>query len=120
MAESENTMALSHKLYDRLKYIAQVVLPALGTLWFTIGSIWNLAHTVEVIGTLTAIDTFLGVLLHLSSKSYYGNEQNFDGTMVVQDTPEKTNFSLELNTDVEDLPGKHSVEFRVDKQDPSK
>lgn len=66
---------MSNKVYDVLKYIAQIVLPALGTLYFALASIWGLPYGEEVVGTITALDAFLGALLMISSANYnkYGN-----------------------------------------------
>lgn len=64
-------MILSNRTYDVLKYFAQVVLPALGTLYFALSQIWGLPYGEEIVGTITAIDTFLGVLLKISSNNYY-------------------------------------------------
>ena len=61
---------MKNKTYDILKYIAQIVLPALGTLYFALASIWGLPYGEQVVGTITAIDTFLGVLLGISTKKY--------------------------------------------------
>ena len=58
-------MKISDKTYDRLKWIAQYFLPALGTLYFTLASIWGLPYGEQVVGTISAADTFLGVLLGL-------------------------------------------------------
>lgn len=63
-------MKLSNKVYDILKYIAQVVLPALGTLYFALASIWGLPFGEEIVGTITAVDAFLGALLMISSSTY--------------------------------------------------
>lgn len=64
-------MILSNRTYDVLKHFAQVVLPALGTLYFALSQIWGLPYGEEIVGTITAIDTFLGVLLKISSNNYY-------------------------------------------------
>lgn len=56
--------------YDKLKYLAQVVLPSIGTLYFALGSIWNLPYVEQIVGTITAFDAFLGGLLHLDSIKY--------------------------------------------------
>lgn len=64
---------MSNKTYDILKYIAQIVLPALGTLYFALAKIWNFPYGAEVVGTISAIDAFLGALLKLSTDKY--NEQ---------------------------------------------
>lgn len=63
-------MKLSNKWYDRLKWIAQYFLPALGTLYFTLAGIWGLPYGEQIVGTITAIDTCLGVILGISSKQY--------------------------------------------------
>lgn len=65
---------MSNRTYDILKYIAQVVLPALGTLYFALAGIWGFPYGEEIVGTITAIDTFLGVLLKISSDNYYKGE----------------------------------------------
>lgn len=61
---------MSNKVYDILKWIAQVFLPALGTLYFALAGIWGFPYGEAVVGTITAIDTFLGVLLSVSTSSY--------------------------------------------------
>ena len=61
---------MSNKTYDVLKWIAMVVLPAIGTLYFALASIWGFPYAEEIVGTITAIDTFLGVLLGISSAKY--------------------------------------------------
>jgi hypothetical protein len=63
-------MKISNQLYDVLKWIAQYALPALGTLYFALSSIWGLPFGEEIIGTITAVDIFLGVLLGISSSAY--------------------------------------------------
>ena len=63
-------MKLSNKTYDILKYIAQIVLPALGALYFGLAKIWGLPYGTEIVGTIAVVDTFLGTLLGLSTKSY--------------------------------------------------
>ena len=61
---------MSNKTYDVLKYIAQIALPALGTLYFALASIWHLPYGEEIVGTITAIDAFLGAILMISSSNY--------------------------------------------------
>ncbi|MBE7092503.1 MAG: hypothetical protein E7365_04935 [Clostridiales bacterium] len=66
-------MKLSNKTYDALKWIALYFLPALATLYFALAGIWNLPYGEQVLGTISALDTFLGVLLGLSSAKYKNN-----------------------------------------------
>ena len=61
---------MSNKMYDVLKFIALIGLPALGTLYFTLSGIWGFPYGEEVIGTITAVDTFLGALLGISNAAY--------------------------------------------------
>lgn len=63
-------MKLKNKTYDVLKWIALYLLPALGTLYFALSGIWRLPYGEQVVGTITAADTFLGVLLGISNASY--------------------------------------------------
>lgn len=64
-------MKMSNETYDLLKKIALYFLPALATLWLTIGKIWGIPYTAEIGATLTAIDVFIGACLGISSKNYY-------------------------------------------------
>ena len=66
---------LSEKTYQILKYITQYVLPALGTLIFALSTIWALPYGEQIVGTITAIDAFLGVLLGISSYNYYKEDK---------------------------------------------
>ena len=61
---------MTNKCYDVLKYIAQIVLPAIGTLYFALASIWGLPYGEQIVGTITAIDTFLGAILMISTNKY--------------------------------------------------
>ena len=58
------------KIYDVLKWIALVFLPALGTLYFALSGIWGFPYGEEVVGTIMAIDTFLGALIGISNINY--------------------------------------------------
>lgn len=61
---------MSNKVYDTLKWIAMYLLPALGTLYFALSGIWGLPYGEQIVGTITAIDTFLGVILGISTTQY--------------------------------------------------
>ena len=63
-------MKLSNKTYDVLKWIAMYLLPAAGTLYFALAGIWGLPYGEQIVGTITAVDTFLGVLLGISTAQY--------------------------------------------------
>ena len=61
---------MSNKVYDTLKWIAMYLLPALGTLYFALAGIWGLPYGEQIVGTITAVDTFLGVILGISTAQY--------------------------------------------------
>lgn len=70
-------MKLSNKAYDILKWIAQILLPALGTLYFALCKIWGFPYPTEVVGTISAVDIFLGTILGISTMQY-NKENNTD------------------------------------------
>jgi DMSO reductase anchor subunit len=65
---------MSNKVYDILKQIAMVWLPALGTLYFALAGIWGLPYAEQIVGTITAIDTFLGAILGITTVQYKKNK----------------------------------------------
>ena len=73
---------MSNGTYDVLKYAAQIVLPACGTLYFALAKIWSLPYGAEIVGTITAVDAFLGALLKISTDGYYRQPDEEDETEV--------------------------------------
>ena len=65
---------MSNSVYDFLKFVAQILLPALGTLYFALAEIWGFPYAKEIVGTITAIDAFLGAILGISSAGYYAEK----------------------------------------------
>lgn len=63
-------MKMSNRLYDIMKYIALIVLPALGTFYFAIAKIWGFPYASEIVGTISAVDALLGALLKISTDNY--------------------------------------------------
>ena len=68
-------MKLNNRVYDILKWIALILLPAFGTLYFALAGIWHLPYGEQIVGTITAIDTFLGALLGISTLNYNKNKE---------------------------------------------
>lgn len=99
----------SNATYDRIKWVAQYFLPALGTLVYAVFAIWGLPHGEAIVGTIVALDTFLGGLLGISSLHYQG-----DGTMIVDTSdPDKDIYRMELNDPLENMASKDQVIFKV-------
>jgi hypothetical protein len=105
----------NHVLYERLKWIAQVGLPALGALYFGLAGIWGLPAAEQVVGSIVVIDTFLGVILQISTAQY--NAENRMGTIDISKAGDKTVYTLNLNDDPEHLGDKETVSFRVNRPD---
>jgi hypothetical protein len=102
-----------NKTYDFVKFSAQILLPAVGTLYFALAGIWNLPSAEEVIGSITAFDAFLGALLGVSSISYNKSDAKYAGTIEVSKTDEKKTFLLDLNSDPDDLDKQQEVLFKI-------
>lgn len=64
---------MSSKVYDVLKFITVIVLPATGALYFGLSEIWGLPYGEQIVGTITVIDTFLGSVLMIDSAKYNKN-----------------------------------------------
>jgi hypothetical protein len=101
------------KVYDVVKYITQILIPAGGTLYFALASAWNWSNSTAVLGTVTAVDTFLGVMLGISSTVYNNSDAQYDGHIDVDEDESKVNYSLSLNSDPDDLKNKKAVHFKV-------
>ena len=71
-------MKMSNKTYDALKWITNIVLPAVGTLYAALSGIWGFPYGEEIVGTILAIDTFLGVVLGISSSKYHKSIQEVE------------------------------------------
>ena len=68
---------MSNKVYDVMKWIAMYLIPAIGTLYFALAGIWNFPYGEEIVGTLTAVDTFLGVILGISTAKYNKQSEEY-------------------------------------------
>lgn len=102
---------ISGKTYKYTKFVAQIGLPALGTLYFTLASIWGLPSPEQVVGTIVAVDTFLGVLLGISQNNF--KKQIAGGVMNVSETSNGKTFLLELDDEPVDLHTKKQVRLKV-------
>jgi hypothetical protein len=100
-------------VYDVLKWIVQIVLPAIATLYFALAQIWGLPKAEEVIGSIASITIFLGAILGISTAAYNRSDNKYDGQIIISQTDEKKLYNLELSGDPEDLDTKQSVLFKI-------
>ena len=108
------TPFLNDVWYTRLKWVAQILLPALGTLYFALAGALGLPAAEQVVGTILAVDTFLGAVLGISAKQYEKSGARFDGSIVVAENDNSLVHRLELDTPPEDLGAKNEVVLKVE------
>jgi len=107
---------LNDKLYDFLKRFAVVVLPAFGAFYFTVAQIWGLPKAEEVVGTIAAVNVFVGVIVQLANRSYNKREIGYDGSLNVSEQHDGVKmFTLDLSTNPDALQVKDEVRFKVNK-----
>lgn len=63
-------MKMSNKVYDILKYVTTIALPAITVLYVTLSGIWGWPYAEEVAGTLAGVTVFLGAMLGISTAQY--------------------------------------------------
>jgi Putative phage holin Dp-1 len=106
-------MIFSDKVHKYGKFIAQIALPAVGTLYFALAGIWSLPFPEKVLGTIIAVDTFLGVLLGISTNQYRKSDAAYDGVIKVVEGPDKKTYQLELNQSPENLDNMSKATFKI-------
>lgn len=109
-------MQLNTRIYDSIKFIALIFLPALGALYFGVAQIWGLPNAQEVVGTITITDTFLGALLGLSSASYKRSNDPEAGFLTQVGNDEETgmpHLGLTLNKTPGELLENETITLKV-------
>jgi len=116
MSDAETTppMMLTDKQYTVLKWIVGIVIPAIGTLYFAVAKIWSLPAGEQVLGTLIAIQAFLGAVLGVSTKKYNDSDAKYDGKIVKTETDEKTTATLEFKDHPQEALKKSEVLMKVE------
>lgn len=117
MSESSHALKkplLGDSAYNRLKQSTTVIVPAVGALYFALAQIWHLPKAEEVVGSLAALNTFLGVLLGISTRTYNRSDTKYAGIIEVTDTPDAKQLEFILNEATPPLEKQAEVTFRVD------
>jgi imidazoleglycerol phosphate synthase glutamine amidotransferase subunit HisH len=107
---------MTNKTYNIIKAIAQIYLPGLGTLYAGLAVLWHFPDVEQVSGTILVIDTFLGLLLGVSTKVYNASaasDPKYAGAMNVRQEDGRTKFTFVLETDPEELVNEQDVVFKV-------
>ena len=105
-------MKISNKIYDAIKWIVVIVLPAFITLYSTLGGIWNFPYVQQITGTLAAVDVFLGVIMKISGINY---NKTYDGTLYVDTVTDKETdkYLFEID-DLDTLSEKDKIIVKID------
>jgi hypothetical protein len=105
---------LSDKVYNFIKMLVQLALPAFSTLYLSLAGVWSLPYAQQIVGTSAALATFFGVVLRLSNRSYVANDANYDGKVVITTNEDGVKlYSLELHSDPDAIDVKDSINFKV-------
>lgn len=114
-SEEEPKQLLSNTLYDRMKFVAVILLPAIGTLYFGLAGIWGLPKAEEVVGSIVVIDTFLGVALQISNKQYQNSDARFDGAIHVKPGEDEDTTNLNVRLDPAAVADKDEIVVKVNR-----
>lgn len=112
--DEDKNPIFSDKVYNQIKYAAQYWLPGLGALYAALAALWGFPYATEVVGSIAAIDIFLGVLLGLGAASYNKSDAKFDGSLNVTQTDNGQFHALQLNEgQYQALPSKGEITLKV-------
>jgi len=115
MVPGARTPILSNKMYDGLKWTAQIGLPALGTLYAALAVFWGFPFVEQIMGSIVAVDFFLGTLLGISSRTYNNSDARYNGQLVVDTRdPSKDVYSLNLDKPLDELRNEDSLVLKVE------
>lgn len=107
------TPFLSDSVYGALKHTTTIVLPAVAALYIALAQFWNFPKVEEVAGSVAAVNTFLGALLALSTKSYNNSTVVYDGALKIK---ESGRASIELHGPESEAANKKFVVFKVENE----
>lgn len=113
-APPKDNVLFGNDAYNKIKFVAQILLPAVATLYFALAGIWGLPNAEQVVGTITAIDLFLGALLGLSSVQYKNSSGRINGHVNIA-PDEEGNTDLRVRMDPQALMNKDEITLKVHK-----
>lgn len=109
-------MLLNNKVYDRVRWITQYFLPVSATLYFILAIIWGVPYSKQIIGVISILTMFFGVLLGVSSNAYIKVGADTDGVLQIDvSSSEKDIYRLQLNNDFNVLADKQKVSFIINR-----
>lgn len=106
-------MTINNRTYDILKWLSLVFLPAVSAFYFALAQAWSFPNVEQIMGTIAAIEIFIGALIGITTPSY--NKHRIDGVMNIVETDDKKTYDLSLDKAPEVLDGQSEVIFKVKK-----
>jgi hypothetical protein len=100
--------------YDRMKFVAQILLPGLGSLYFGLAGIWHLPYADQIVGTVVVLDTFLGVILGISMINYNRSDEKYAGIIEVSEDEDNVRYLAGVRDGVDNLSEKKEALFKVE------
>lgn len=113
MPIEDSGFVLTDTLYKKLKWAVQVVMPAISTLYFTLGSVWDWSYVEPVLGTMAAVTTFGGVLLGVSTRTYNKSDAKFAGEIKITEVDGVKKYNLVVNGDPENIDSMDEAIFKI-------
>lgn len=111
-----NLANMSNSTFDVLKRAAELGLPALGALYFALAQIWGLPYGEQVVGTVAAVNTFVGVIVVIARNQYNDQDGMYDGDLLVSENEAGITYMMELNHNPEELLGQNEFRLKVKKK----
>jgi len=111
--ENKTTPLLSGATYDTFLRATLYVLPGIGAFYFALAQIWGFPAATQVLGTIAALETLLGVIIGISKKSYKESDAPYDGAVIVDTTGGTEKWSFEPGIPLSELPRMDSVTLKV-------
>lgn len=112
MSDQKTGISLSDGTYDKAKFVVQIVMPALGVLYASLALFWGFPKVEEVVGSITAIALFLGVVLRISSNNYTGEGVPVGDYVVGNDGNGTTTVRLDLDKNPDEFLNNERITFR--------
>lgn len=109
-------LVVSDATFDRLRFVSDILLPAIAALYFGLAQIWELPKAEEVVGTIALVTTAAGALLRALRSSYKSSEARFDGSISIAPGDDPDTSTLNVSLDPEAMAEKDEVLVKVRRQ----
>ena len=83
---------MSNKIYDILKWVALVMLDAVGLFYQTLAEIWSLPYGDNVLKTCVALSVLIGTLIGVSGTQYNRTDNESRGYEAYREMVEADDF----------------------------